>query len=777
MKAKIVILLLFSVLAIAANAQTSVIWSGSANSDWNNPLNWNTNAIPASCDSIIIPNTSNHPVLDTNRTIGKLTVASGAKFYLGSANLTVLGNWENSGIIYSGTSTVKFSGTVPQEIIGNQTFNNLQISNESGVSIVSGTDSLKGILNLQSGTFYTNNSFVILSDTNGTGSIAPIINGSISGEITMQRYVAVTSSDWRFFSSPVASSTLNNISDDFWTSGFTGSTYPGYGFVSVYFYDETVAGTADLGYTAPTSINDSIQTGQGFMAYIGTTSLMATVDFSGVPNTGNINLPVTYTLSDTVSDGWNLVGNPYPSAINWDDTTITKTGIYNAIYLWDAEAGVYTSYIDGIGTNGGTGIIASSQSFYVIAYDLNPQLGLTENCKVSEPGNFFKTVESSFPLSIKIENSFGSDETILKMNNDATTGFDGSLDAQKMFSSTFGLPSMCTTMPGGTDYYSINQFPVQEITIPLSVWTSSSEIHTISFSGFSDFTHTSCIFIEDLATGISYNLAETQSISVYISDTTSAPRFLIHFGAPVYVVGYNATCYNENDGYINFAKNSDSNFDLIWRDGSGNILSAEPGVYQISSFENITAGQYTVESTDQLCGNRIDSIYINQPQQISSQFSASSDTIYLNENSTEIFFSNESINANYFFWEFGDLGWSNLSNPTFSFDVAGISLVKLTAYQNAGCFEVSEKIIQVISTAANDELFEDSIEIRVNGEELIMFAENIDAVEVRNISGQLLFVGSSFSNQSAVDLSGIAHQILVVSLIKDGKVITKKIMY
>jgi len=207
-------------------------------------------------------------------------------------------------------------------------------------------------------------------------------------------------------------------------------------------------------------------------------------------------------------------------------------------------------------------------------------------------------------------------------------------------------------MIGEDNLYSINQFPSQEITIPLSILTGSSENHTISFSGVSDFLNMSCIYLEDLFTGDVYNLETTPVITLFINDTTTVPRFLLKFGAPTFVEGYDLNCYDNGSGYINIGKNSDSLFNINWYDQFGYLLSSENNIYQISTLNNLDVGLYIIESTDHLCGNRVDSIYISEPPEITSLFEPSSNIIYLPVDPTEVFFDNQSSNADSFLWEF-----------------------------------------------------------------------------------------------------------------------------
>ena len=253
-----------------------------------------------------------------------------------------------------------------------------------------------------------------------------------------------------------------------------------------------------------------------------------TIDMKGMANTGNINLPVSYTNSgSTTDDGWNMVGNPYPSTIDWDDNAnITKTGINNAIYIWNPDLGQFASYIGGVGTNGGSKNIASSQAFWVQATSAAASIQVTEACKTTDGGEFLKT---NSLLTIEAVNNNGKDETVINFEANATTGFDAAYDALKIKTVTQGLPSISTVMQGSLDL-SINQLMEQTIDIPLKVITTASGLHILNVSGVSNFSNASYIVLEDLYTGNIYDLNTVSSVTVYISNATQTARFLIKFG-------------------------------------------------------------------------------------------------------------------------------------------------------------------------------------------------------------------------------------------------------
>ena len=69
----------------------------------------------------------------------------------------------------------------------------------------------------------------------------------------------------------------------------------------------------------------------------------STREYDGKINNGNITKPVvTTSLGNNPSwdqDDWNLLGNPYPSALSaaafWTENAINNSRITDAVYFWD----------------------------------------------------------------------------------------------------------------------------------------------------------------------------------------------------------------------------------------------------------------------------------------------------------------------------------------------------------------------------------------------------------------------------------------------------------
>jgi hypothetical protein len=600
----------------------------------------------------------------------------------------------------------------------------------------------------------------------------------ITGDITMERYINGGITTWNYLTSAVSGTTIADFNDDFATTGFTGADDPLWPtaanpWASIYFYNEAIPGVIDSGFVAATNVTNAIGVGQGFWAYIDGANAF-TIDVVGPPNVGDINLPISYTNNGTpASDGWNMVGNPFPSTIDWDSPNITKTNMNNAIYIWNPDLQQFASYVFGIGTNGGSKNIASSQAFWVQANGPGAAVQVTEASKTSVDAAFLKQ-NSVAPLRIKTQNNFGTDELVINFESNSTIGFDAGFDAEKIASSNANLP-LTSSIFNDVDF-SINQLNSQEVDIPIKILTGVSGTHNITIENAALFNNVSCLILEDVFNNTSYDLSVVSSFSTFIYDTTTTARFLLHIGAPKAIEITDASCFGNNDGKIVFTKNSSSPFDIIWKNNLNTVLSSNNNIMIVDSINNLSEGNYYIETTDLICGNSIDTVTISEPMQITSQFTSNVDTLYLSSGGS-INFTNQSNNANYYLWDFGDFNTSSSFSPGYQYNLPGIYLVSLFSHQNNDCFEIASKNITVIDdliTSINNATIDEKTKVWINNNQLNITGKNITKIDVRNILGEILF--SSYDN-NVFNLAQISNQVLIVTTFDSNKVSSHKVNF
>lgn len=571
-------------------------------------------------------------------TFGNFQINSGITTTL-AGNITVAGNWtNNSGTLSGGVNTVIFSGA--SKTIGgtgSTDFSNINIATGASTSL-SRSERLIGAITLTgTGQFNTNNYLTLVSTSSGTASIGTLgTPANFTGNITMQRYVS-GAMGYRYIGSAISGATLAGLTPEMELDGMTGGTYPTY-WCNVYTYNEATAGAFANGWTAATNVTNLMNAGKGFAVYFYSINIPNTLDLTGAPNTGNQSLPVSYTSSANVDDGWNLVSNPYPSTIDWDAAVgWTRTNIQgNAYYAWNDAAQNYASYpAGGPGVNGGTNLIASSQGFTVKTNAAGPALNMTENVKVSTNPSpqFWKASGIADPYAIKLNltsnaNTY-SDESVIRFMSGASNNKDLVYDADKLTGTNAASPYMAT-LSSDALALCVNSLPDLSgpVTIPVMIQAGAAGTYTIKVYLLNQFPAGSCLVLEDLITGSLTDIRTNPSYSFTMS-TTSTPvkRFLLHVSPPQVIVQTNdISCNGMNNGSLIIKGNAGyTSWNYIVRDSANNIIASANNATQADTIKNLKVGKYTITSSDTsaYCNTKSSVISIHEPSPVSASVSGS----------------------------------------------------------------------------------------------------------------------------------------------------------
>lgn len=256
------------------------------------------------------------------------------------------------------------------------------------------------------GNYNNNGIMTIKSDATGDGSM--LVSGTSGGTGTshIERYIA--SNKWHLVTSPI-------------TNGLSGV------FINLYLRPYVESGDTFGIYITPT--NQQLNTGKGYSLWANANS---TPVFTGIPNYGNIGpISIPRTLN-----GYNLVGNPYPSAIDWDATSgWTKTNLTSTIYVWNPVAANYATHTYyGANTNGGSRYIAMGQGFFVQSNIGGGSLTMNNSVRVHNSIAFqkeSKIMDNEIDIRIECNVNTYSDENVIVLNNLATDNFDSDFDAMK----------------------------------------------------------------------------------------------------------------------------------------------------------------------------------------------------------------------------------------------------------------------------------------------------------------------------------------------------------
>lgn len=581
----------------------------------------------------------------SNEQVGGITVQSGGSLVLGAFTLTSGGDVAVQGALTANDNSalvIAGNGARTLSLAAATSFWDLTCNTPDGTTLT-GNASIRNTLLLQDGEFdCTGNPVALESNAISTGRLGPVgANASYTGNLTVNRYIPAGATNWRMLGSPVAGRTVNHWKDDFTTAGFPGSHYPsfdnpvGSGIVwpSIRWYDETNTG-ADMndGLVGATSTAQPLAQGQGFAAWCGTgltTTTAFTVDVTGNPHIAHtpISLPMSYTntgVPDT--DGWNMVSNPLASPIAFDQISRGADVADYITYFNPANGNLATWDIsEGLGTNGGTNVIQSSQAFWLKATGTAVTTTVSESAKVSgNSGGFFggAQVQTASLVRLRIQSAINqySDETVVLFSSGEPeiTG----RDVPKFIFAHPDAPQIGTQGDAG-QLIAINAFGpyTTDISIPVKVDVAVNGSYTIVANEFQNIG-LSCLSLVDLATNTVTPLADgaTYTFTALTSDNAAPARFVLRATAPMPLAATAATCHGSDDGSASVEVGSGP-VDITWTNAQGGVILEQTDVLPgTSDLAALPAGSYGVRvAGDGACGALSTTFVIGEPDALEAE--------------------------------------------------------------------------------------------------------------------------------------------------------------
>jgi hypothetical protein len=439
---------------------------------------------------------------------------------------------------------------------------------------------------------------VIYSTTSDCNASDPFI-----GDVTVQRYLSLVSDGWRELTTPMPSKTLADWNNDgLIMSNFPGSNYPNFGWTSVYTYEENNAnGIKEDGWVGATNITNALSPNKGHRVYIGTGNF--TVNVQGDINVGDYDFILDYqnTLASEIAatenqKGWNLIGNPYPGTINWDNiATGRKVNMDDAFWIWSGDAGNYGVYVGGAGS-GTLGVgpaIASSQAFWVHASSTGASLRTRENDKEDIDHAFVKSTAVSSYFSLKISSNFNSfvDELLVTYGDNFSSQLDN-YDALKLQTPVAQAPNMYGVL--GIDKLGICSASNNDaLELPIVADVHNTGTYSLAVHQFKNVGDR-CIFLEDLSNGMKYVIDSTFSMSFQLQANDVSNRFVLHSINAPQIDTQDELCADASNGELTIMSGGAApyHFEII-NTVNGNAVNFNPIILP-AQFSGMTPGAYQV---------------------------------------------------------------------------------------------------------------------------------------------------------------------------------------
>lgn len=429
------------------------------------------------------------------------------------------GTGTSPGFTYSGAAYLTWTGALSQDwntaanwspVVLPALSTSVVIPDVSGVSgnfpvIAAGQSGNCNNLTIESGADLS-----VKSTASGTGSL--ITSGTVSGNITIERYIAgssdLTENKYHLVSIPLATSN-NSLS-----SLFLGSY--------LYRYVPSSNSWLGLGNSTTTNLDEQV----GYMIYYPNTS--TTYSFSGEINSGIYSPIVTYE-GNAGGNNFALVPNPYPSNIDWNAASgWTKTNIGNSIWVYNN--GNYAIWNGSSSTNGGSRYIGVGQAFFIQTMAADPVFEMNNNVRTHTSAAFLKSTNTiSNQLRVHADANGMADEVLIGFSENTTNEYAATEDALKFFGAS-SAPQLYTT--SGEYKLSINNLSmlVGSVDVPLNFETEYEGEITFSFSQIESFLAGQIINLEDKLTGQMINLNQNPVYSFDSHPAYNVDRFVLHFG-------------------------------------------------------------------------------------------------------------------------------------------------------------------------------------------------------------------------------------------------------
>ena len=358
-------------------------------------------------------------------------------------------------------------------------------------------------------TIYMEDGASFIDETQGTG---------IPGEVIMEQNLIPGE---KLIASPVTGF-LNTI--------FESST--------VYSWDETNTLWNEITGTQPLIVS------QGYKL---TTNALDTIAYVGEFAYGAQSFTLSNNLTNTNLNtrGWNLAGNPYTSAIDWEQVTLS--GIENTVYTFDENIQNFRVYQKGgISLNGADQFISTAEGVFVKSHPeaIAPILNFG-NAKVHKILGLYTPKQPKVltdVIKFKVTGDTYYDEALVAFSETNLSTYESDYDAFKLESLNSEAPSLYTKTPENIELsIDVRNYPATESIIPLNFEGIAGD-YQISIPQF-DLASNYRAKLKDLQSEAVYDISSAFTYNFTTNNGDSPERFELIFND---VTSVNNISENEN---------------------------------------------------------------------------------------------------------------------------------------------------------------------------------------------------------------------------------------
>ncbi len=434
----------------------------------------------------------------TTYTNGYIYASTGSNISIwnGTGSWSSVANW-SQGIPGSNTSAKVHTGKIT--IDGVSECNHL-ILDTSTILEISPNKCLtvNGILE-------NNGTIILMSDSTGTGSlIFDSLSIGNTGIFKVQQYIS--SSNKHLIATPVKSVpsqfySINNI--------------------NTLKFDEQLSNWQGM------IIADSLKVGSGALLESPANIVLDYQD-KFIPGTEQyFQKNLIYNTLNPEMSGFNLIGNPYTSAIDWNNPYWIKQNIDATVYCY--QKGNYICWNGYIGELS-NGIIPALQGFFIRVNSTNASLQIPKAARIHSTIPNYKTQTSiDNLLKIKVEGNGYTDFWSFNVNDNATNMFNPAFDAVKLKGDSLAPQLYSLSSDNHKLAIDIRDTSFRQNSINLGFTPGTSGMYKITASNLSSFAPIIPIFLLDKKDQSIHNLRNQSTYEFTSSPSDLANRFEVYF--------------------------------------------------------------------------------------------------------------------------------------------------------------------------------------------------------------------------------------------------------
>lgn len=371
-------------------------------------------------------------------------------------------------------------------------------------------------------------SLTLNSDNSNSSSL--IVSGTVTGNITYQRFLSDNGNGWHLLSAPVTTQNINDFATN--VSGNNSILTSGIRYAIGAYNNSAAPGTRWEYYdttTAPAAGN--FVSGQGYSTRRTEAGL---VTFEGSATTSDVQINLTTASGN---HHWSCVGNPFPSYLPANFTASATNVLgqnlstldpsFAALYFWD---GTEYSIINQIS---GAVYLSPGQSFMVNANSDNETFTFSQSLRSHENvTDVFNRTENTIPtIDIHLSNGSQDKTTRIMYLPFATTGLDVGYDAGNYYDGTpsFSLDTHLVTDSEGIDFrlQCLPDNAYETLAVALSVRSAANQelVFSVNTEHLPEDVN---VYIEDKETGSFTEITEKGYSVTPENQLTGIGRFYMH---------------------------------------------------------------------------------------------------------------------------------------------------------------------------------------------------------------------------------------------------------